>query len=129
MPTSARTRISGVIAISSYTSMHQIVRDQIPWVVPTPWVRGTVRNAGRVAQVPVDEVDTVRAARRIHVPVLLLHGVEDTFTAPAHSRTIDAALAGPHELVLVDGAHHVDVLPSAAAQEAISRWLDTRPGA
>jgi alpha-beta hydrolase superfamily lysophospholipase len=119
-------RISGVIAISSFTSMQQIVRDQIPWVVPTAWVRGTVRNAGEVAHVRVEDVDTVRAARRIHVPVLLLHGAEDRFAAPAHSRQIDAALAGPHELVLVEGAHHNDVLPSATAWTAIDGWLASR---
>jgi pimeloyl-ACP methyl ester carboxylesterase len=117
-------RIVGVIAISSFTTVQQIVRDQVPGIIPTPWVRGTVRNAGAVARVEVDEVDTVRAARRIHVPVLLLHGAEDTFTSPAHSRRIDAALGGPHDLVLVTGAHHNDVLASPVAWAAISTWLD-----
>ena len=117
-------RIVGVIAISSFTTVQQIVRDQVPGIVPTPWVRGTVRNAGAVARVDVDEVDTVRAAHRIHVPVLLLHGAEDSFASPAHSRRIDAALAGPHDLVLVTGAHHNDVLASPVAWSAISTWLD-----
>jgi pimeloyl-ACP methyl ester carboxylesterase len=40
------------------------------------------------------------------VPVLLIHGAEDTDTPPAHSQRVFDALKGPKQLILVPGAHH-----------------------
>lgn len=121
------SRIAGVIAISSFTTLQQIVREQIPGIVPTPWVRGTLRNAEQLVGIRVDEVDTLRAARQIQVPVLLLHGVADNFIIPDHSIRIFEALAGPREVVLVEGARHNDVLEHKLAWNAVWTWLSSWP--
>jgi dipeptidyl aminopeptidase/acylaminoacyl peptidase len=41
----------------------------------------------------VDDVSPVRAAARITVPVLLIHGAADVETPPAHSERVRAALS------------------------------------
>ncbi|HET9598468.1 MAG TPA: alpha/beta hydrolase [Anaeromyxobacteraceae bacterium] len=119
-------RIAGVVAVASFSSLQQVVRDQIPWFVPTPLVRGTLHNAESRIGFHVEEADTVRAARRVLAPVLLLHGADDRFVVPAHSRAIYAALHGPRELVLVEGARHGDVLAHERAWDAIWSWLGRR---
>ena len=61
----------------------------------------------------VDEASAVRAAPKVQVPVLLIHGEADRDTRPEHSRRIFAALGGPKELLLVPSAGHDDTLGAA----------------
>src|SRR5262249_55203886 len=51
-------------------------------------------------------IDVEAAARRVRVPVLLLHGDADTDIPLSHSERIAAALPAPHELVTIPVAHH-----------------------
>ncbi len=119
-------RIVGVVAVSSFTTIEQIVRDQVPWFIPTPLVRGTLHNAETRIGFRVEDVNTVEAARRIKAPVLLLHGANDDFTAPEHSRKIYAALSGPRELVIIEGAGHTDVLAHDRAWDHVWSWLQAQ---
>jgi pimeloyl-ACP methyl ester carboxylesterase len=50
-------------------------------------------------------VSPIEAARRIVVPVLLIHGTRDRETRPVHSDRVLAALAGPKRLIQVEAAH------------------------
>jgi uncharacterized protein len=120
-------RIVGVVAISSFSTMEEIVRDQIPPFVPRTQLEAAFREVERRAHMDVKSVDTVEAARAINVPVLLLHGTSDRFTSPEHSRRIYDALPGPRALVLVDGAHHADVLSFRASWRSIFVWLGRLP--
>jgi len=72
----------------------------------------------------VEAVSPVEAARRIHVPVLLIHGAEDTDTPPEHSRRVFEALAGPKELLIVTGAHHNESLRREETWRQIQGWVD-----
>jgi len=71
----------------------------------------------------VDAVSPVEAARKIHVPVLLIHGAEDTDTRPTHSRRVFEALAGPKQLLLVKGARHNESLRREETWRRIDAWL------
>ena len=73
-------------------------------------IEAGLRPAEQTAGFDVDVVSAARAAARITVPVLLVHGADDTDTPPAHSRRIHAALAGPKELILVRGVGHNQAL-------------------
>jgi alpha-beta hydrolase superfamily lysophospholipase len=57
------------------------------------------------------------------VPVLLIHGTDDTDTRPEHSRRVFEALAGPKELLLVKGAHHNESLRREETWHRIDTWL------
>jgi dipeptidyl aminopeptidase/acylaminoacyl peptidase len=47
-------------------------------------------GAWRVGRFVVDAVSPFNAASRISIPVLLVHGAEDTDTLPAHSERVFA---------------------------------------
>jgi pimeloyl-ACP methyl ester carboxylesterase len=65
----------------------------------------------------------VDSARRIQVPVLLIHGQADTDTPPWHSQRVFTALSGAKKLVIVPGAGHNDVL-RGNVWEQIDAWID-----
>ncbi|PYQ00122.1 MAG: hypothetical protein DMF82_22995, partial [Acidobacteria bacterium] len=71
----------------------------------------------------VAEVSPRAAAARIHVPVMLIHGVEDRETPASHSQRIYDALAGPRRLMPVPGAGHKDTLAGADVGREIDAWL------
>jgi pimeloyl-ACP methyl ester carboxylesterase len=116
-------RIAGVVAISTFSSMEEVVRERLPGIVPDQQIEAAFRAAERRADMDVDEADAVAAARRIDAPVLLLHGDADRFVRPAHARRVFDALSGPKELVLIPGATHGDVLSSREAWRSIVEWL------
>ncbi len=117
-------RVAGVIAVSGFSSMEQVIRDRFPPFVPEVDVQEAFREVEREAGMRVREVDVVAAARRIEAPVLLLHGADDRFVNPAHSVRVFQALRGPREIVIVRGAGHGDVLRREEAWAAIRGWLD-----
>ncbi|WP_448631093.1 alpha/beta hydrolase family protein [Cellulomonas soli] len=57
----------------------------------------------------------------VHVPVLAVSGLRDPFGTPAELAEHLAALGGPHELVLVPGAHAPT--DDAAVAAAVRDWL------
>jgi pimeloyl-ACP methyl ester carboxylesterase len=124
-------RVAGVVAISSFSSLEEVVRGRLPSFVTEGQVRGAFREVERRANIRVKDVDAVAAARRIDVPVLLLHGSLDRFTPLDHAERIYGALRGPRELVEIAGAGHGNVLASDQAWDAILGWfasLDERAG-
>jgi alpha-beta hydrolase superfamily lysophospholipase len=124
-------RVVGVVAISSFSSLEAVVRERLPSFVPDGQIRRAFRAVERRANIRVKDVDAVAAARRIDVPVLLLHGSLDRFTRIDHAERIYGALRGPRDLVEIAGAGHGDVLASDRAWDAILGWfasLDGRAG-
>jgi len=117
-------RIAAVVAVSSFSSLEAVVRDRVPGFVPERQIRAAFHAVEARAHMRVKDVDAVEAARRIGVPVLLLHGTRDRATPIAHARRVYRALRGPRVLVEVAGAHHADVLSFPPAWVAILRWLE-----
>jgi dipeptidyl aminopeptidase/acylaminoacyl peptidase len=93
---------------------------------PFFFTRGTIAQAFQVAErvghFEVDAVSPVAAARKIAVPVLLIHGDADRETPPDHSRRVFAALHGPKQLVMVPGAQHNGSL-RPEIWDQIERWV------
>ena len=59
-----------------------------------------------VADFPFRGWSTERSLKNAKIPVLMLHGLADTFVPPEHSRRSAAACASPCELIEVEGAGH-----------------------
>jgi pimeloyl-ACP methyl ester carboxylesterase len=125
-------RVCGVIAEAPFASLESIVRDRAPWFATKSEVGEALRLAGERGRFRVDEVSPEAAARGIRVPVLLIQGADDRETGPEHSRRIEAALAGPKQLLLVPGAGHGGALAGPEAWRVIESWLAAlsraRPG-
>jgi len=117
-------RVAGVVAAETFSDLRTVAVERAPFFLTA----GTIRKAFAIAEAqggfPVDAVNPERDAPRITAPVLLIHGASDLDTPPAHSRRVFAALGGPKELVIVDGAGHNQSLGGERTWQHIDRWLD-----
>ena len=116
-------RVAAVIAVETFSDLRTVASERAPFFFTAGVIRRAFTIAERDGRFRVDAVSPVAAATAITRPVLLIHGAEDTDTPPDHSRRVLAALAGPHRLMLIPGAHHNESL-RGADWGAIDRWLD-----
>jgi uncharacterized protein len=117
------SRVIGVVAAEVFSDLRTVAQERAPRVLTQGIIRRAFSIAERRGDFRIDEVSPVEAARRIRIPVLLIHGSQDTDTPPDHSRRVLAALAGPKELLLVEGARHNESLRSPETWQRIDRWV------
>jgi uncharacterized protein len=117
-------RVVGVVAAEVFSDLRTVARERAPWFLTEGMIRKAFAIAEDRGHFKIDSVSPVDAARRIQVPVLLIHGAEDVLTPADHSRRVLAALAGPKDLVLVEGAHHNESLGSKGIWQRIEQWID-----
>lgn len=115
-------RVAGVVAVASFSDLEAIARERAPAFASEGQLRAALALAEREGRFRVAEASPAKAAARIRVPVLLVHGAEDRETRPAHSERVLAALAGPREFLLVPGAGHGDAL--GRGWVAVAAWLE-----
>lgn len=120
-------RVRGVVAQSPFSSLEEIVRDRAPWFATEAEVGATLALAQQEGRFELAEASPVASAPGVRVPVLLVHGERDRETRPEHSRRIEAALAGPKQLMIVPGAGHYDTLRGEDAWTEIDSWLAALP--
>ncbi len=120
-------RIAAVVSVSTFSSLEEIARDRVGRVASDRQVAEAIALAEQEARFEAARVSPVAAAARLRIPVLVLHGAEDTETRPEHSRRVYAALAGPKRLELVAGAGHDDALWKAWGE--VEAWIVARGGA
>ena len=118
------TRVSGVIAAEVFSYLETIARERAPSFVPGYLMAQAFRVAEQRAAFSVRDVSPVRAASKIRVPVLLIHGEGDLLTTPEHSRRVFVALAGPKRLLLVPRAGHNESLRNSAVWTQVDTWLN-----
>ena len=117
-------RVSAVVAAESFSDLRTVAEERAPWILSRRAIDRAFRIAERDGRFSVAEVSPRATARRIRVPVLLVHGALDHDTAPAHSERIFAELHGPKRLLLVDGSHHNESLNGGATWAAIEAWIE-----
>ena len=59
-----------------------------------------------VADFPFRGYSTEESLQKARIPILIIHGLADTFVPPEHSRISAAACAAPYELIEIEGAGH-----------------------
>jgi alpha-beta hydrolase superfamily lysophospholipase len=117
------SRISAVVAVASFSDLRTVARERAPFVASQADIEAAFRLAEEQAHFEVDEAGPLKAAGRIRVPVLLVHGDADAETPPAHSERLFEALHCEKRLLLVPGAGHNDALrPDVWTQ--VDAWLD-----
>lgn len=118
-------RIAAVVAAETFADLRTVATERAPFI----FTQGAIGRAFQLAEqqglFSVDDVSPVAAARRITVPVLLIHGDADRKTRPAHSQRVFDALPGPKRLLLVPGAGHSASLSHAVVWSEIDRWIDS----
>jgi uncharacterized protein len=125
------SRIAAVVAAEVFSDLESVVRDRAPFIFTDAMIRKALALAEIEARFNVAAVSPVRAASRITVPVLVIHGAADVDTPPEHSQRVYDALAGPRRLIMVADANHNRSLTSAVWQH-VDQWIDAavprRPG-
>jgi uncharacterized protein len=120
-------RIVAVVAAESFSDLETIAIERAPRFLTKRSIQKAFAIAEDKGKFKVDEVSPARAARRIKVPVLLLHGAVDRETSPSHSQRIFDALRGPKRLVVVPDAGHNQAL-SDKTWPIVVEWLDEELG-
>jgi len=117
------SRITAIVAAETFSDLRTVATERAPFFFTAKIIDRAFRSAEQQGHFDAREVSAVTAAAAINIPVLLLHGANDTDTAPDHSRRVFAALGGPKRLILVPGARHNESL-RADVWNDIERWLD-----
>jgi pimeloyl-ACP methyl ester carboxylesterase len=117
-------RVTAVIAAETFSDLATVARERAPWFLPSSIATRAFEVVERRAAFSVNDVNPVRAAANVHIPVLLIHGEADTLTRPEHSRRVYAALAGPKRLLIVPHAGHNHSLSDPAVWAQIDQWIE-----
>jgi uncharacterized protein len=117
------SRITAVVAAEVFSDLESIARDRAPFIFTDSLIRKALALAEAGGRFNAAAVSPLRAASRITVPVLVIHGAADVDTPPEHSRRVYDALAGPRRLIMVPDQTHNRSLTSAVWQE-IDEWID-----
>lgn len=116
-------RVKAVCAGAPFADLVTVIKEKAPGFVSADTTAESVQAAEAAAGFKVEDISPERAAARTTVPVMLLHGSEDNYLPLQHSMRIYAALAGPKELVRLEGVKHIDILLHDASWDAIERFL------
>jgi uncharacterized protein len=120
---SADPRIRALVVAASFSDLTLIVKERTPGFVPAFAVQEALARAEREAGFHIRDISPRESALKIRVPVLLIHGSEDGYTHPDHTRRLQAALPGPKRALFVDGASHNDVLAHLEVWRHIQLFL------
>lgn len=98
---------SKLILVSPYTSIADVAADAVPFF-PARWL---VR----------DRFMTAEKAKDVALPVLIVHGTQDEVIPVAMGKTLGGLF--PHaRVMLVEGAHHNDLIDRAEVIEAMTAF-------
>jgi pimeloyl-ACP methyl ester carboxylesterase len=120
-------RVAAVVGAEVFSDLRTLARERAPFILSEGSLNRAFARAEAEARFKVDEVSPVLAARRIRVPVILIHGDADRDTPPDHSRRVFAALTGQKRLIIVPNARHNRSLNGEIWSE-IESWIDRVAG-
>jgi uncharacterized protein len=105
-------RIAAVVSEGSFSTLRTIFVDYQKRIVKLPW--HFLRNIAlvqsqKMANFKARMVAPVEDIKKVHVPILLVHGEKDTFIKNEYSRKLFEAANEPKELLIVPGAEHNNV--------------------
>ncbi len=116
-------RVRVVVAGAAFADLTTVIDDHAPAILGKAGKQKAIDVAEKAADFHVADISPERSARQITVPTLLLHGSEDTYLPLRHSLRIYEALAGPRELVRLEGVDHIGILLSDEAWRQIDRFV------
>lgn len=113
-------RVRGVVAVSPFASLREVVRDYrrkyLPAaasLVPDGWFQQAVSTAAWFVGFDPDGSAPAQAIGKTLVPILLIHGDRDTQVPLRHSQALEHAASGRARLLVLRGATH-DSMPTDA---------------
>ena len=104
----------GLIMQNSFSSMEDAVRHE------------TFLKFFPIDLLLTERFDSISKIRSLQIPVLFLHGSDDTVVSPEMSQRLYAAAPEPKQLFLIPGAEHVSIYRPGAGSylKAIQRFVE-----
>ncbi len=105
-------RIAAVAAEACFTDLRTISVDYQQRIIKLPWhfLRNVAMSrAQKIANFKAREVSPLEVVKQLKIPLLFIHGTEDSFIKLQYSKTLYENANEPKELFLIGGANHNDV--------------------
>jgi hypothetical protein len=105
-------RIAAVVSEGSFTALRTIFVDYQKRIIKLPW--HFLRNIALVqsqktANFKARLVAPIEDIKRVHVPILIVHGRNDSFIKSDYSTLLFNSANEPKRLLVIEGADHNDV--------------------
>ena len=105
-------RIDGVVAEAAFTTLRSIAVDYQRRLIKLPW--HFLRNVAfarsqTVAGFKARFVSPIEDVKKLHCPILFVHGIQDAFIDVEHSKQLYREAKEPKKLLLIEGANHNNV--------------------
>ena len=122
------SRISAVVSECSYTALRIVFVDYQKRIIKLPW--HFLRNIAlvqsqKIANFKARLVSPLEDIKRVHVPILIVHGKNDSFIKSEYSKLLYDAANKPKRLLLIDNADHNDVweVGGAAYKDSVASFF------
>ena len=103
-------------SVGSAPAIHLAANNKVAGLIAEAPFISAFRVLTRVPLLPWDKFNNLRHIRKVHAPVLIIHGRSDEVIPFWHGERVFAAANEPKQFVAVDGAHHNDVIFIAGKQ-------------
>jgi dipeptidyl aminopeptidase/acylaminoacyl peptidase len=123
-----------LVAESSYSSFEAVAEERVARIIPAfaadILVKERLFYTYLRYRVNLFHARPDTAIRHAHVPILLIHGLADNETSPAHSKRLAGENPADTKLWLVPGANHTGAYAIAPREfeENVLRWFEQAPG-
>ncbi len=101
----------GLILESPYCSITQLGKEKMPYLLPGLLLKYQFNN--------------LEKAPRIKVPVLILHGTDDSLIPVEHGQKLYSAITSQKTLILIPGGHHNDLSEFPEKAAALQAFLSS----
>ena len=116
-------RVSVIVAAETFSDLRTVAVERAPFVLTSGIIQRAFLLAEQRGHFRVDDVSPEAAARRIAVPVLVIHGGADRETPPDHSRRVFAALNSQKRLIILPDVGHSRSLDGDVWND-VDRWIE-----
>ena len=100
-------RVAFAVADCGFSEIRGVLEAGVRGMHLPGWMTGVASLCAKIRYgYSFGEMRPVDRLRGNTVPLLLIHGADDTFILPRHSEALRAATSGPCRLVLIPGAGH-----------------------
>jgi fermentation-respiration switch protein FrsA (DUF1100 family) len=112
-------RINAVVSEGSYTALRVVFVDYQKRIIKLPWhfLRNiALMQSQKLANFKARLVAPIEDIKRMHIPILIVHGKNDTFIKSEYSKMLYNTANEPKKFLLIGGAGHNDVWEIGGSQ-------------
>ena len=122
-------RITAIVSEASYTNLRTVFVDYQKRIIKLPWhfLRNiALTQSQKMANFKARLVSPLEDIKRVHIPLLITHGKNDSFIKSDYSKLLYDAANEPKQLLIIEGAGHNDVweVGGAAYENSVTSFFE-----